>query len=122
MRSASKYAAQQGFVSPAAATLAGHLRDHVVAMQTPRHGILLLTAAVQKAAPSPEYITPMHAMLFQWCVPGCLTLMRATCQHVHAAHIIRSMSKSTAARQHAIIQAYGLVPCNKQSARYETRP
>lgn len=51
---------------PAAATLAGHLRDHVVAMQTPRHGILPLTAAVQKAAPSPEYITPMHAMLFQW--------------------------------------------------------
>lgn len=73
--SASKCAAQEDFMLPAAATLAGHLRDHVVAMQTPQHGILPLTAAVQKAAPSPEYITPMHAMLFQWCVPGRLALV-----------------------------------------------
>ena len=95
MRSASKFAAQQGFVSPAATTLAGHLRDHVVAMQTSRHGILPLTAAVQKAAPSPEYITPMHAMLFQWCVPGRLALMPGPLDqpYIQAFQIVRFTSE-----------------------------
>lgn len=49
--------------------LAGHLRDHLVAMQASRHGIAPLEAALQKVAPSPEHITPMHAMFFQWCAP-----------------------------------------------------
>ena len=50
----------------AAATLAGRLRDHVVAAGSPRRGIVPLRVALEKVAPSPEYITPMHAMLFQW--------------------------------------------------------
>ncbi len=55
------------FFFRAAAKLAGCLRDHIVAMQIPRRGILPLRSALEKVAPLPEYITPMHAMFFQWC-------------------------------------------------------
>ena len=65
------YIVNQGFhplYHATAAQLAGFLRDAVIAAGNPRRGIVLLRAALDKVAPSTEFVTPMHAMLFQWCV------------------------------------------------------
>ena len=52
---------------PAVVSLAGKLRDVAWGSAQARRAILPLRAAAAALAPSADYLTPIHAMLLQWC-------------------------------------------------------
>jgi COP9 signalosome complex subunit 3 len=47
------------------ARVCGELRDVAVARKQPATAIAALAAAVEAARPTPDHLTPQHAMLFQ---------------------------------------------------------
>jgi len=50
------------------ARVCGELRDVAVAKNLPASAIAPLAAAIAAARPSPDHLTPQHAMLFQCCL------------------------------------------------------
>jgi hypothetical protein len=50
--------------------LAGKLRDAALAVGQARRVILPLRAAIAALAPSTHFVTPIHAMMLQWCLAG----------------------------------------------------